>query len=100
MDLRILWCLVWRTDSRKLLDLACSCLLVQALGVTLLGDLDRYINVNFDEFEGRVAGRAAVSSVEVTGDLAVCSVRRDEGGDGDGGRVCEEFGNLDSEYMC
>jgi len=37
--------------------------------------------------------------VEVTGDLAVCPVGRDEGGDGDGGGVCEELGNLDSERV-
>lgn len=99
MNLRVLRCLIRRTDSRKLLDLACSCLLVQALGITLLSDLDRYINVNFDKFERRVAGCAAVGSVEVTGDLAVCSVGGDEGGDGDSGGVCEEFGNLKGQRV-
>lgn len=92
MDLRILWRLVRGTDPRELLDLACSCLLVQTLGVALLGLFNGDVDEDFDEGE-RGVGVLGVG-VEFAGELAVGFVGGDEGGQGDCGGVREELGDL------
>ena len=50
-NLRILRRLVRRADARELGDLALARLLVQALGVALLGLLDGDVDEDFDELE-------------------------------------------------
>lgn len=92
VDLRVLGSLVGRTDTSELLDLAGASLLVQTLGVALLGLLNG--NVNEDLDEGKRSLAVLGVGVEVTGDLAVGLVGGDEGGKGDGGAVGEELGDL------
>ena len=82
-----------RTRERRTLDLARPRLLVQALGVAGLGDLEREVDVDLDEGERLVVGGCR-GGVQLAGLLAVGLVGRDEGGDGDGGGVGEEFGDL------
>jgi hypothetical protein len=95
-DLRVQRRLVRRRDARELLDLAGPRLLVQALGVALLGHLEGQVDVDLDEAERLV--RAAVGAgrlgVKLTGRLAVGAVGRDEGGERYGGGVGEELGYL------
>lgn len=50
VDLWLLRRFVWRADAGELLDLTCSCLLVESLWITLLGLLDRNVNEDFDEW--------------------------------------------------
>lgn len=52
VDLCVLWCFIWSTDTSELLDLASSRLLVQALRVTLLSFLNGNVNEHLDEWEG------------------------------------------------
>lgn len=85
--------LVRRRDTSKVLDLASPGLLVQTLGVTLLGDLNGDIDVDLDKGQGRIAAGAALL-VQVARDLAVGLVRADEAGDGDGAAVGEQLGDL------
>lgn len=92
VDLRLLGSLVRRADASELLDLAGTGLLVETLGVALLSLLDGDVDENLDEGERRLAVLGVV--VEVTGDLAVGLVGRDEGGKGNGGAVGEELGDL------
>ena len=92
VDLCVLRSLVRSADTSELLDLARASLLVQTLGVALLGLLDGDVNEDLDEGERSLAVLGVV--VEVTGDLTVGLVGRDEGGEGDGGAVSEELGNL------
>lgn len=94
VNLRALGRLVWRRDAGELGDHTGTSLLVQALGITLLGDLDGDVDVDLDEREGFVVGAGVGGSVQVAGGLAVGFVGGDEGGYGDGGGVCEEFGDL------
>ena len=93
MHLRILRRLIRRTNPRELFNLARLGLLVQALGIALLGDVEGDVDEDFDEGQGRV-GVFRVG-VQFAGDLAVGFVGGDEGGQGDGRAVCEEFGDLD-----
>jgi hypothetical protein len=92
MNLRLLRRLVGRTDARELLYLARLGLLVQALGIALLGDVDGDVDEDFDEGERRV-GVLGVG-VELARDLAVGFVGADEAGESDSGGVREEFGDL------
>lgn len=69
VDLRVLGGLVGRTDAGELLDLTSASLLVQTLGVALLGLLDRDVNEDLDE--GKRGLAVLGLGVEVTGDLAV-----------------------------
>lgn len=91
-NLRLQRLLVGRRDARKLLDLARARLLVQALGIALLGDLERHVDKDLDKGNGLVA--VLRLGVQLAGEIAVGAVRRDEGGDGDGGRVGEQLGHL------
>lgn len=98
-DLWVLGGLVGGGDAGEVLDLAGAGLLVEALGVALLGDLDGDVDVDLDEGEGLVLAGAA-DGVEVAGDLAVGAVGGDEGGEGDGGAVGKELGDLgDAAYV-
>lgn len=92
VDLRVLGSLVRSADTSELLDLARASLLVQTLGVALLGLLDGDVNEDLDEGERSLAVLGVV--MEVTGDLTVGLVGRDKGGEGDGGAVGEELGDL------
>lgn len=92
VNLRVLRSLVRGTDARELLDLTSLGLLVETLGVTLLGFFDGDVNEDFDEGEWGV-GVLGIG-VKVAGDLAVGFVGRDEGCKGDGGGVGEKFGDL------
>ena len=96
LDLGVLGSLVGGGDAGELGDLALAGLLVEALGVTGLGDLEREVDVHLDEGQGLIVGVGSRGgSVEVAGLLTVCPVGGDERGDGDGGGVGEEFGNLE-----
>lgn len=86
--------LIRRRNPRKVLDLASPRLLIQALGVALLRDLNGDIDIHLDECKRRIAALAAAVGVQVARDLAVSNVRRDEAGQGDGGAVGEQLGDL------
>lgn len=92
-DLGVLGGLVGAADAGELLDLAGARLLVQALGVALLGDGDGDVDVDLDEGDGVVAVGVG-GGVQVARELAVGAEGRDEGGEGDGGGVGEELGDL------
>jgi hypothetical protein len=92
MNLGLLRRLIRRTDARKLWDLALPRLLVQALWIARLCYLEREVDEDFDESEGRVGARGY--GVQVARGLAVGFVRRDEGCYGDCGAVGEELCDL------
>ena len=92
VDLCVLGSLVRSADASELLDLASASLLVQTLGIALLGLLNGNVNEDLDEGERRLVVLGVV--VEVAGDLAVGLVGGDERGEGDGGAVGEELGDL------
>lgn len=92
-DLGVLGLLVGGGDAGEVLDLTGAGLLVEALGVTLLSDLEGHVNVDLDKGDGLIVALARLG-VQLAGDVAVCPVGRDEGGDGDGGRVGEELGDF------
>lgn len=92
-DLSLLGLLVRSRDTSEILDLASASLLVETLGVTLLSNLERHVNVDLDEGDGLLAALGSLF-VKITGDLAIRSVGGDEGGDGDGGGVSKELGDL------
>lgn len=92
MNLRLLRRLIRRANPRELLDLARSRLLVQTLGIALLRLLNGDVDEDLDERE-RGVGVLGVG-VQLARELAVGFVGRDEGGEGDGCRVGEEFGDL------
>ena len=94
VNLGILGSLVRSADASELLDLASASLLVQTLRVALLSLLNGNVNEDLDEGKRRLVVLGVV--VEVTGDLAVGLVRGDKGGEGDGGAVGEELGDLSS----
>ena len=81
-------------DAGEFLDLTGAGLFVQALGVALLGDLEGHVDVDLDKGDGLVGAAGGHGGVQGAGRVAVGAVRRDEGGDGDGGRVCKELGDL------
>lgn len=80
-------------DASELLDLASAGLLVKALGVALLSNLEGHVDEDLDEGDGLVAVLVGLG-VQLARKVAVSAVGRDEGGDGDGGRVGEELGDL------
>lgn len=92
VDLRVLRRLVRAADTSELGDLARAGKLVQTLGVTRLGDLERQVDEDLDELERRVV--ALDFSVQRACGGAVCGEGRDEGGDGDCGGVGEELCDL------
>lgn len=83
MDLGLLGGLVRSADAGEVLDLASAGLLVETLGVTLLGLLNGNVNVDLDEGEGGVGVGGLL--VESTGGLTVGLVGRDERGQGEAG---------------
>ena len=95
LDFRVLRCLIGGADAGELGDLAFSRLLVETLGVACLGHLEREVDEDLDKSERLVVGvGSGLGSMKLTGLLAVGLVGRDEGGDGDGGAVREELGDL------
>ena len=92
VDLCVLGSLVGSADASELLDLASASLLVQTFRVALLSLLNG--NVNEDLNEGKRSLVVLGVGVEATGDLTVGLVGRDEGGEGNGGTVGEELGDL------
>lgn len=83
VDLGLLGSLVRSADAGKVLDDTGAGLLVETLGVTLLGLLDGNVDVDFDEGEGGFAVSDLL--VEFTGGLTVGLVGGDEGGQGEAG---------------
>jgi hypothetical protein len=81
VDFWILRCLVWRAYACELLDLTRFGLLIEALRVTLLSFFDRDVNEDFDEGK-RCVGVLGVG-MQITSNLAIGFVWRDEGGKGD-----------------
>lgn len=81
MNLRILRLLVRRTDTRELLDLARPRLLIQTLGVTLLGLFDGDVDEDFDERERGFVSVGYVG-VQFAREVAVGFVGGYEGGEG------------------
>ncbi len=67
MHLRLLRSLIRRAYPGKLLDLARPSLLIQTLGVPLLGFRDGDIDEDFDEREGGVGGVFGDVGVQVAG---------------------------------
>ena len=80
-------------NTRKLLDLTSSSLLVEALGIALLSHLEGNVDKHLNEGDGLVAAALGLG-VQCASRVAVGAVGRDEGGDGDGGGVGEELGDL------
>jgi hypothetical protein len=78
VDLRLLGGLVGSTDAGKVLDDSGASLLVQTLGIALLGLFDGNVDVDFDEGKGGFAVGGLF--VEFAGGLAVGFVGGDEGG--------------------
>jgi hypothetical protein len=78
VDLRLLGGLVGSTDAGKVFDDTCASLLVQTLGIALLGLFDGNVDVDFDERERGFAVGGLF--VEFAGGLAVGFVGGDEGG--------------------
>lgn len=93
MDLGLQGLLIGGTDAGELGDLALTGLLVQALGVALLGDLDGDVDPDLDEGDAGVAA-GPLGLVHLAGQVAVRPVRADEASDGEGGRVGEQLGYL------
>ena len=83
MDLGLLGGLVRSADASEVLDDTGASLLVETLGVTLLGLLDGDVNVDLDEGERSISVVGLL--VEFTGSLAIGLVGRDEGSQGEAG---------------
>lgn len=92
VNLGLLRSLVWGADAGEVLDYTGSGLLVQALGITLLGVLDGNVNIDLDERKGLVDILGAL--VQLASLLAVGLVGRDEGRQGQAGRVGKQLGDL------
>lgn len=93
VDLGLERLLIRRADARELWDLALSRLLVQALGIALLGDFDGDVDPDFHERHAGFAART-LRLVQLAREVAVAAVRADEARDGDGAGVGEELGDL------
>ncbi len=94
-DLRILRLFVWGRDAGEVLNLAGARFLVQALGVALLGFLERDVDEDLDESQGIVVGLLlARRRVQGPRRVAIGAVGRDECCEHDGAGVGEELGDL------
>lgn len=95
-DFRVRRSLVGGRDAGKLFDFAGASLFVQALGITLLSNLERDVDKDLDERDGLVVVGAGGGggSMQGAGRVAVGAVGRDEGGNGNGGGVGKQLGNL------
>jgi len=93
VDLRLQGLLIRRANPRELGDLALSRLLVQALWIPLLRDINRHVNPYLDERHALLAA-GALRLVQLPRQVAVRTVRADEARDSDGARIGEEFGHL------
>lgn len=93
MDLWLERLLVWGADAGELGDLALAGLLVQALGIALLGNLDGNVDPHLDKGQARLAA-GTFGVVQTASQIAVRSVGGNEAGDGDGAAVGEELGHL------
>lgn len=87
VQLRLERRLVRSRNTGELLDLTGTGLLVKALGITLLGNLNRDVNKDLDK-------RKLGLLVDLASKVAVGTVWRDERGDGNGCRISKELGNL------
>ena len=92
VDLWLLGGLVGSADAGKVLDDTGAGLLVETLGIALLGLFDGNVDVDFDEGKRGVCVCGLL--VEFAGGLAVGLVRGDEGGQGEAGGVGEELCDL------
>lgn len=93
-DLGVFGGLVGRADAGEFLDLSRAGLLVEALGVALFGHLDGHLDVDLDEGDRLVGRTRALGGVQSARQVPVRLEGRDEGCQGDGGRVGEELGDL------
>ena len=93
-DFRVRRGLVWRRDAGKLFDFTGASLFVQALGIALLSNLEGNVDKDFNKRNGLVVAAGGGRRVQGAGRVAVGTVGRDEGGDGNGGRVGKQLGNL------
>lgn len=85
LNFRFIGCLVRAIDPREVLDLALAGLLVEPLGIALLADIQRRIDMHLDE----------VAVVEqLTGGIAVGAERRDKGGNNDDTGIGEQLGDF------
>lgn len=94
VDLGVKGLLVGGSDAGEFLNLTGPRLLVEPLGIAFLGHVDWNVDEDFDEGDGLDGSALGDLLVQVPGDLAVLPVGRDKGGDGNGGGVGEELGNL------
>lgn len=76
-----------QNNRKRTFNLASAGLLVEALGVARLDDVQRAVDEDLDEADVRLL-------VQLARELAVGDVRRDEGCDGDARGVCEELRDL------
>lgn len=94
-DFRVGGSLIGGRDAGKLLDLTSARLLVQTLGIALLSDLERHVDKDLDKRQWLFTRRSPPNvGVQGAGRVAVGAVGGDEGGNGDGGGVGKELGNL------
>ena len=75
MDFGVLGPLVRRVDAREVLDLAAPRLLVETLGIALLGELERCVDEDLEELPGGTSSRAMRRS-ERNGDMKDTSTMR------------------------
>lgn len=92
-DFRVRRLLVWRRNTSEFLDFTGTSLLVQTLRIALLGNFERNVDKDFDKGNGLLITLSL--SVKFTGRVAVGSVGRNEGRNGDGGRIGKELSDLE-----
>lgn len=80
-------------DASEFLDLSSAGLLVKSLGIALLSHLEGHVDKDLDKRDGLIAVLVGLG-VQLARKIAVGAVGRDEGGDGNGGRVGKELGDL------
>lgn len=91
----LLGCLIRRTNSGKFLDFSSSCLLIQALGISLLGNLNRNIDINLDERNTLlIIGMRTTLIMQLSGQLPVSLVRTNKTSQAYGRRIGKQLGDL------